>query len=72
MSNVVSLFSKKITEPEENPAPSVNDLLGSIIDWAIANGVDIENDVSFHVRLQDFSRNIKMTLEDNKKERRTA
>lgn len=68
--NVVSLFGQKEKAMQPSLKPTnINELIMSIIDWAYNEGIDVEKDVSFHTRLEDFSRNLKLMAENNRKQK---
>lgn len=56
MSNVVNLsnYRRRPTEPQQKPVCQ-DDLTSVIIDWAIANGIDVFNNERFSYRLADFA-----------------
>ena len=54
MDNVVQMFGRKKPEqPARVPVP-VSVPVEALIEWAESNGIDVQNDIRFHVRMTDF------------------
>jgi hypothetical protein len=53
--NVVPLFRKKAVETKKIPAEvDVTGLVLAITNWAEEQGVDVYNDIAFHIRVADL------------------
>ena len=64
MSNIVSLGEYRKAEPSAvvvRPPAISESFAFMVLDWAEANGVDIENDIGFKIRLQDFMAHLQIS-----------
>jgi hypothetical protein len=67
--NVVPLFGTKVTPVRKSL--DVTELVSSVIDWAVEQGVDVDNDVGFQVRCADFMTYLQL-LAREEEQRKTA
>ena len=65
MSNVVSLFQTK-TQSVQETDDDVTSLILSITNWAEERGVDVYNDLAFHIRVADLMAQLKLLAKNVK------
>ena len=66
MSNVVSLFQTKTQSVQETNDDDVTGLILSITNWAEERGVDVYNDLAFHIRVADLMAQLKLLAKNVK------
>lgn len=66
MSNVVSLFQTKTPSVQETDDDDVTGIIMYITDWAEERGVDIYNDLAFHIRVADLMAQLKLLAKNVK------
>lgn len=74
MTNVISFTdavkNSRTTKTEEPTIIDLTILIRNVLDWASVNGVDVDNDIAFQVRLVDFMTYLELAAKDGRLDRK--